>query len=325
MTARQRIFIAGLGALLPILILLLTFDPESMGTKIETLSIYNILGWVMRALALFVAGALVGWLNANENRPITVFQIGISAPALLASFVVGSAYKQPENKVSQAQTLSPISMPQKERIETSSITSFFISSAQAQSPVSNITAPQKSPSIMQQIYQGFTGQYAATPIKTLSAAPPQAQVLLVWENASQGNVPAKAFQAGTEKIGKEDLPIYICRAEHMDGVHPGKIRKGLAGCNITFGHHELSIPVYQVLISSASLKWTASLNGAVPENAVVGGKDIPPASEDLYLCRGSYPNENGVHPGKIRKNFGGCSIGWGRHIAIVKQYEVLTE
>ncbi|MET3139747.1 hypothetical protein AAKU61_004129 [Undibacterium sp. GrIS 1.2] len=110
---------------MPILILLLTFDPESMGTKIETLSIYNILGWVMRALALFVAGALVGWLNANENRPITVFQIGISAPALLASFVVGSAYKQPENKVSQAQTLSPISMPQKERIETGSITSFL--------------------------------------------------------------------------------------------------------------------------------------------------------------------------------------------------------
>jgi hypothetical protein len=327
-TTRQRIFIAGLGALLPIFILLLTFDPGSLekAGSLHQLSALNILGWAIRIVALFAAGALVGWLNANENKPITVFQIGIAAPALLASFVAGSAHTKTENAPLQSQNSPPISTSQKVGALSNTVTSFFISSAQAQNVASNATLTsnaQKPQSAWRQIYEGFTGQYttaapSAVPSTTLS------QVSLLWENATGDNIPANAFKAGSEKIRNEELPIYICRAEHMGGVHPGKVRKGLAGCDITFGHHELSIPKYQVLMT-APLKWAPSANGIIPGNAVAGGKDIPPASEELYLCRGIYPNENGLHPGKIRKNFGGCSIGWGGHIAIVKQYDVLTE
>ena len=42
----------------------------------------------------------------------------------------------------------------------------------------------------------------------------------------------------------------------------------------------------------------------------------------LYICRAVF--EGGVHPGKIRSDFGGCNVGWGGAEHTVSKYQTLV-
>ena len=68
-----------------------------------------------------------------------------------------------------------------------------------------------------------------------------------WVRARHGRVPDFAIVAGRESDGRS---LFVCRAQHRGGVHPGKVRSGFRGCNIEWGGGEHAIPVYEVLVSA---------------------------------------------------------------------------
>ncbi len=67
-------------------------------------------------------------------------------------------------------------------------------------------------------------------------------VRLVWIAASNGRIPLGAVRVGYER--GEDL--YICRATHRDGLHPGKVVG--SNCNFGWGGQEILKPNYEVLV-----------------------------------------------------------------------------
>jgi len=69
-----------------------------------------------------------------------------------------------------------------------------------------------------------------------------------------------------------------------------------------------------------SIVWVATSGGNVPPTAVAAGKEAN--GQALFLCRAKYGSDNGVHPGKTRREFNGCNIGWGGKEVAVPQYEV---
>lgn len=69
----------------------------------------------------------------------------------------------------------------------------------------------------------------------------------LWVADSGGQVPSGAYQGGVEHPpGNQKL--YICRAAYNNGTHPGKVRPGFSGCNISWGGKELAVTKYEVLV-----------------------------------------------------------------------------
>ncbi len=60
-------------------------------------------------------------------------------------------------------------------------------------------------------------------------------------------------------------------------------------------------------------------NGTIPAESKAVGHEA--SGEALYAAIASY--KGGVHPGKVRKGFGGCNIGWGGKEVCVRSYDVL--
>jgi len=135
-----------------------------------------------------------------------------------------------------------------------------------------------------------------------------------WVYESGGAVPSDAISGGMEPDG---TPLYICRAFFQGGVHPGRVRPGLTGCNIGWGTLEYDVPFYQVLVPL----WASAANGNIPPGAYSYGFEAGFFGPALYPCRG-YLN-GGLHPGKVRPGFIGCNIGWGGKEVPVNPYEVL--
>ncbi|HNK30661.1 MAG: DUF3421 domain-containing protein [Proteobacteria bacterium] len=69
----------------------------------------------------------------------------------------------------------------------------------------------------------------------------------VWVAASGGAVPFGAIVGGHEAAPGNE-PLYICRATHNGGVHPGKLRAAFKGCNIGWGGRETVVADYEVLV-----------------------------------------------------------------------------
>lgn len=87
MTAKQRIFIGAIGGITPYLITLLSIDFKA------TVNSYELLDWiglVVRCLVLMFLGSLVAYLHRTETEHFKVFQLGLAAPALLATFINGN-------------------------------------------------------------------------------------------------------------------------------------------------------------------------------------------------------------------------------------------
>jgi hypothetical protein len=83
----QRFWIGGGGALLPLLVTLLAVDLASLVDHYKDYSIGTYVGTAARYLVLFAVGGIVAALNSDESQPIKLVQLGIAAPALIASYV----------------------------------------------------------------------------------------------------------------------------------------------------------------------------------------------------------------------------------------------
>src|SRR5277367_3721758 len=87
MTPWQRFWIGGGGALLPVIATLLALDLGSMIDHYKDYTVGAYVGTTIRYALLFVLGGAVASLNYDEVQPIKLVQLGIAAPALVASYV----------------------------------------------------------------------------------------------------------------------------------------------------------------------------------------------------------------------------------------------
>lgn len=62
----------------------------------------------------------------------------------------------------------------------------------------------------------------------------------------QGRLPRNAIRGGIDQDGR--VPLYICRAHHINGIHPGKLLSGK--CNIGWGGGEVVLHHFEVLVST---------------------------------------------------------------------------
>ncbi|KAI9503724.1 hypothetical protein BX070DRAFT_176398, partial [Coemansia spiralis] len=83
-------------------------------------------------------------------------------------------------------------------------------------------------------------------------------------------------------------PLFVARAIYKGGLHPGKAGQHLenGGCNIGYGHKEVTVTEYQVLCGDASkLRWVRqegilNIQGFVPYPA--GHEET---GEPLYIAK----------------------------------------
>lgn len=136
---RQRFLFAGLGGIMPTLLNLIVIDLETLLLSVTALSI---LSYLIRVLALFAIGGVVGWLNRGERDPIKLFQLGIAAPALITAAMNGGRVSLPEAPAAPSQQVSW----------------HILSEAYAQTNTATLkhfTMPEETS--VQQIYRGFFG------------------------------------------------------------------------------------------------------------------------------------------------------------------------
>ena len=157
------------------------------------------------------------------------------------------------------------------------------------------------------LFVGFSSSFAQVPSP------------VAWVATSGGNIPATAVAAGKEANGQA---LFLCRAKYGpdNGVHPGKTRREFNGCNIGWGGREVAVAQYEVAVSvPAGATWQPTTGANIPATAIIGGQE---AAGVLAICRANH--QGGVHPGKTRREFNGCNIGWGGSEVAIPQYEVLV-
>ena len=86
MKLNKRIALGAIGGITPYLVTLLSIDFKTAVVSYETL---DWIGLFVRCVILIFLGAFVAYLHKTENEPFKVFQLGLAAPALLATFING--------------------------------------------------------------------------------------------------------------------------------------------------------------------------------------------------------------------------------------------
>lgn len=79
----------------------------------------------------------------------------------------------------------------------------------------------------------------------------------------------------------------------------------------------LSIP--SLAQNRKCIKWVEASDGYIPRHAVVGGDED---GDKLYIARAYY--RGGTHPGKIKRGWDGCNIGYGGKEIMIRDYEILV-
>ena len=137
-----------------------------------------------------------------------------------------------------------------------------------------------------------------------------------WVKACDGNIPKGAVISGKEANGEN---LYIARARYRGGLHPGKVRPEFGAANIPWGGKEEKVKCYEVFVGNG--KWVQASGGNIPVGAIKAGKEAD--GKPLYIARAYY--EGGLHPGKVRPEFGAANIPWGHKEVKVYNYEVLVQ
>jgi SPOR domain len=91
--SRQRFLVAGLGGVSPVLVSLLVIDLQTLLLKVTPILVIS---YLIKILALFALGGLIGWLHKNEHELFKLFQLGIAAPALITAGINGTRIPLPE-------------------------------------------------------------------------------------------------------------------------------------------------------------------------------------------------------------------------------------
>jgi hypothetical protein len=136
-----------------------------------------------------------------------------------------------------------------------------------------------------------------------------------WKKASGGSIPSGAKSNGKEADG---TPLWVARASHAGGIHPGKVRPAFGAANIPYGGKEIKVTDYEVLMEEG--RWVKASGGKVPDGAVVSGFEAN--GEPLFVARAAY--KGGIHQGKVRLAFGAANIPYGGNEVKVPDYEVLV-
>jgi lysophospholipase L1-like esterase len=151
-----------------------------------------------------------------------------------------------------------------------------------------------------------------------------------WVDATAGNVPDASTPLANEAAPGSE-PLYACRTPYDNGLHLGKIRPSMGGCQFEFAGRSVWNNVYQVLTcgndasygNPESPRWQGGSYGSVPADAAPVGYERSGAP--LYLCRASYGG--GRQLGKVRPGFWGCNFAMGGAATgtgvTVPTYEVL--
>ena len=90
MDTRKRIIIGAIGGITPYIVTLLVIDFK---IALQDFSFYDGFGLFVRCLVLISLGSLVAYLHQKEKEAFKVFQLGLWAPALIATAING--YSQP--------------------------------------------------------------------------------------------------------------------------------------------------------------------------------------------------------------------------------------
>jgi hypothetical protein len=68
------------------------------------------------------------------------------------------------------------------------------------------------------------------------------------------------------------------------------------------------------------MRWVTANGGAIPNGASAHGHEAN--GEALFVCRAQL--NGGLHPGKVRGEFGAANIPWGGKEVKIFSYEVLV-
>lgn len=163
---------------------------------------------------------------------------------------------------------------------------------------------------------GLTVTLAALAAGALTAGEP------TWV-IGNGEVPALAVYAGSENSSN----YYVCRGEHLGGLHPGKLHAGK--CNIEFNWGEIPLDNYEVLLEEPDyIRWVADSMGAAPADAFPVGQEN---GGILYSCAGEVLQKDeagnvvgslGTHAGKLYAS--NCNIPYGGGAFLAERYAVLV-
>lgn len=89
MPAWKRILIGAIGGLTPVLLMIISID---IAFIIDNAHLTNahLIGFAIKYVCLAVIGATVAYLHEHISKPLTIFQIGLAAPALLTSIITSN-------------------------------------------------------------------------------------------------------------------------------------------------------------------------------------------------------------------------------------------
>jgi hypothetical protein len=116
--SRTRFFLGGIGGLAPILLFLVNLDFERYIADATT---WRTVGYVVRAILLFLIGGFVAYLHDSEKKRITLFLVGVSAPSLIAGYLSTANPSLQQRKTGDTGQNGPV-------------VQFLVSSAFAQAP-----------------------------------------------------------------------------------------------------------------------------------------------------------------------------------------------
>jgi len=130
------------------------------------------------------------------------------------------------------------------------------------------------------------------------------------------------FIPGGEEKGAK---LFIARAPHEGGIQVGKYKSGDKHATVGYGHDEIQVTQFEVLIGAHSgVKWVhakgslelSELNGARP---VEGGREAN--GTQLFIAQGNY--KGNIIPGKASSKLSGAFVPFDDDEKEVKEYEVL--
>jgi len=84
MDASARFLLGGIGALAPVVLFLINLDFEQY---VAEATAWKTIGYIVRTILLFLLGGFIAYLHEKENKRITLFLVGVSAPSLLAGSI----------------------------------------------------------------------------------------------------------------------------------------------------------------------------------------------------------------------------------------------
>lgn len=139
-----------------------------------------------------------------------------------------------------------------------------------------------------------------------------------WVRIHAGNeIPANAVIGGTDSDGSQ---LFVAHANYRGNWHPGKTRRNWNSASIEYGGQEVNVPDYEVLVGPEGLIWISVIQGNVPDNAVITGREN---QNNLYTCRCEFQGSTQI--GKTWRGSYACNIGYGGKGINVPAYEVLVK